>query len=1336
MPAPFPLRVSAALVVFTLLPPLAALALEGSQPTFLYASQFDRDPELKATSAQTVVFESSSLETAARFQLDAGTHRFCIESAQGYFTTVVVESLADQPVKTISDRNNCARAEIPSGIYRVRPLHADEPTPAGGDVALLRIDPPGAPLLGPDGLPRKGYWGIIPVVPDNDAQPLHGRLRALAMTSSNSPEGLDGLPVAADMSSMQMDEYSLFKFGSNLPALLSDPKTFFDYDRRAFPFEAAGTVLVRNGACSAATDCGTRPHIKVTDRKDSSTFLLSFANEEDKPDLKLAFAPTPLSLQTLKISGSSPHFRQPAILSLALRFFPDSAQMDALREGEAGLFQLANYGGKAAVFSLSTPDLTALSSSVNSIEENTYSLKLGPGTAALLYAGPNYSGAVTSIETDWPQLGDAIGTQSIRLSSLTLRTLSEHRCEGCNFEGIDLSGLDLAGFDLKNARLTKVNLTNTRLNGARLTGTDLSGATLSCTDFSGADADHRNDLRKTKWNDIQIIQQPTCRTSFAYTRVRSDALPLSALKYLNITGTLFDGLPRSTNMGQGFGKQPGVVDTHGLPKPGFWAIAPPYGNTGQNQQGRLRITQPFQKISDQNPNDAWIVADYTSQQMDGQSLFALPQASTFGGILGPPNDTVFNSYTDENQNVYLTVGQGYCCGKKDVTIADWGNYNFLLTYGTGVLWVDCCARAPLPTFRIVHYPGQMEEAIFSLMFRYFPSGTQSGDLEEGEIALFQSDNFKGKAAVFAPGPGLGAYPEIFKVNLTALASDLFSIDGTAQSIKVANNTTLFWTSPKTNRPVFLMTDALSNDERLRQNGTPTGVISAIPITDIINEQLVEAGTDCQGCSLAGVTIPGGQNGILQLGTWNFADANFAQAQLSNINMSGANLSGAHFNSAQINSVYFTGANLSSTDFSGASLNCVSLHGSDANNLLDLTQVANGAMFNFKGCPANLSDLSYTKLSLKQVPPSMWKYVNLTGAVFVDLQDGQQLSGKAQPLDLTGAHLGQMSLQNVVLDYALMSGVDLTKATLNHSSLQHVDLSQALLYGANLTSANLDGADMYGAFLTKPPSSAGSAANLRGAFLRNVNLSSAKLSGANFSSSSFFGVITSAGLPCTNLNQFTDQCATASGATMDSTEFGDAYLAGTDFSNTTAQGVRFGNAILTGASFKLAKLSADLSGSDTGFSGAFLQGTDFTSTTLLNRISLANAFVDFTAGGNTFFVSLTGQHTTFPGYWGAEGNPVCTQVVYRQSTLIPASTSNDTCPNGNSYAGGCGPASPDGSNLNWKSPVNLAAVGSYLSNSTYTPAANPVCTVDPRWSPIQLLKAQHESPNQNSKRTEK
>ena len=1034
--------------------------------------------------------------------------------------------------------------------------------------------------------------------------------------------------------------------------------------------------------------------------------------------------------------------------------------MDPLKEGEAALFQAADYRGKATVFSVSTPSMAAFDSGAITIDRSATSIRLGPGTGAVLYSEANYSGTPSSFKTDSSQLSDPGTALSIRLTSLTKELLATHSCVNCNFEGIDLSGLRLSEFDLTGARLLGANLTDTRLNGATLSGADLTSAILSCTDFSGTDSNHLNDLTHTNLTNVRIVPQASCRTNFSYTRLNVDTLPPTQLKFLNLTGVHYERPPRVRG-----GNVPGppLVNGSGFALGGYWAIQPDPALDPSHRAGRLRATPPFQNLSDDNPNDLYVLVDYSSQQMDGYSLFAFPpDANTNGSILGPPTGTFLNgSPFGYSFEIFLTVGQGYYCDQnctlvnQRLTLKDLGNYRFNLGYnsfwdpysGPFGLWNGNGAPA-----NALLQGSDMSPITLRVMFRYFPDGTQIGNLAEGEVAIFQQTGFKGKGAVFAADPN--------GYDLDLLTSSSTTLPLTTQSIRLGNNTALSWSLSDNTEWDGLVQD--QDNVSPNYDMTIEHTLWVQPLDQAITANIQSEGSggvpfpvpyisppQCTGCKLANATFSG-----ITFQGWNLSGATLAGATLSNVTFNNVNLTGVRFDGATLSNVKvdstsrlgtskFTGATLSTVtfngtdlrgvDFSGAVLTdasfagakvdkttifkgakatCVNLSGPDQNHIADLTglDLSQVQWLSSQSCRSNFS---YTKLSVTQVPPAMWKNVNLTDAVFVDLNPN--LSSQAQPLDLTGAMLGGMSLQNVVLDYAVMTGADLTGTLFNNASLQHVNLSGAKLYGSHLNNANLDGANMSGADLTKTSVPGSVAANLQGAFLRNVNLSQAKMSGANFANASFYSLTAVGENVCTPdpKTGFTNGCATASSANMDGTIFNGAYLSGVDFTSVTVEGVNFGNAYLAGTNFKGATLSVNSNGTDTGFTGAFLQGANLQGAVFLNGMSLDDAYVDFTAVGNTIYLQLSGQHTTFAGYWNTPGKPVCAQMVYNNPTTPPPTDQTTTCPNGSQNVGGCGPT--NSSNLNWKSPVDISNQASYKNDSTDTKAAQAICTPDVLWN---------------------
>jgi len=289
------------------------------------------------------------------------------------------------------------------------------------------------------------------------------------------------------------------------------------------------------------------------------------------------------------------------------------------------------------------------------------------------------------------------------------------------------------------------------------------------------------------------------------------------------------------------------------------------------------------------------------------------------------------------------------------------------------------------------------------------------------------------------------------------------------------------------------------------------------------------------------------------------------------------------------------------------------------------------------------------------------------------------SGSIKP-PLNGADIKSVKLfnsKNILLsskkcEYCNLASVDLSKL-----SLKDFDLSYAILYGTNMNYSNLEGANLCSAFLNGDIQSRGNAAELSGAYLKNVNLAYANMIGVIFTNANFYS---ETGLVCVPQNcEPTSYCASAVHATMNSTNFSNAYLSGVDMSNSDAYSANFSNAMLFGVRFNNAKLDRDSKTTRTDFTGAFIGGADFTNATVVGA-DFSSAYVDFTKDGHCMFVKLNGSHTTFADYWrvGGFGYPICVMTAYTNATKPPGTDKTNACPDG-----GNGPCQDE----NWTDPVD-------------------------------------------------
>jgi uncharacterized protein YjbI with pentapeptide repeats len=273
------------------------------------------------------------------------------------------------------------------------------------------------------------------------------------------------------------------------------------------------------------------------------------------------------------------------------------------------------------------------------------------------------------------------------------------------------------------------------------------------------------------------------------------------------------------------------------------------------------------------------------------------------------------------------------------------------------------------------------------------------------------------------------------------------------------------------------------------------------------------------------------------------------------------------------------------------------------------------------------------------------------------------SGSINP-PLNGADIKSVKLfnsENILINTKKCRYCNLANVDLSSHSLARVDLSFAILYGANMNYSNLEGANLCGASLNGNFQSNNSAASLNGAYLKNVNLAYANLNSAEFTNANFYS---SGSGSCQPSNcGFTENCASAYGATMNETIFSNAYLNGVDMSNSDARGANFTNAMLLGVSFFNANLDRDpKTAHPTSFADAYIGGANFLNAKVYDA-NFTNAYAIDLQEGKCLFFQLNGFHTGFADYWNTPGTKVCVMFSYPNGFTKPYTDSSNKCPDG-------------------------------------------------------------------------
>ena len=228
---------------------------------------------------------------------------------------------------------------------------------------------------------------------------------------------------------------------------------------------------------------------------------------------------------------------------------------------------------------------------------------------------------------------------------------------------------------------------------------------------------------------------------------------------------------------------PSLLDHQGKPVGGWWALRPDPSLDPLRREGRVVLGPRPELAAGVRP----LIADFASKQIDDASLFDVhdpsrPLVMASGGL---PLDL---AKLDSSR--YLTLGaddptrtQTFFHDTTPLVVTDLGQYRAQLGVRrtdrqVASVFLGKASPAPFMLNYDQPRPDPAPPAPVDVLFRFFPDGTKIGELQEGEIALFQECNYGGKAAVFA-----GRIP-----NLAELSSAVVTLATSAASVKLGNNT--------------------------------------------------------------------------------------------------------------------------------------------------------------------------------------------------------------------------------------------------------------------------------------------------------------------------------------------------------------------------------------------------------------------------------------------------------------------------------------------------------------------------------------------------------------------
>ncbi|MDB4945850.1 MAG: hypothetical protein JWP97_5384 [Labilithrix sp.] len=554
--------------------------------------------------------------------------------------------------------------------------------------------------------------------------------------------------------------------------------------------------------------------------------------------------------------------------------------------------------------------------------------------------------------------------------------------------------------------------------------------------------------------------------------------------------------------------------------------------------------------------------------------------------------------------------------------ADNAKWTFALTTRQRGAVAATWSEAPAGLLSSLLYPGSLR---ITLAMRLVARGEDVKALKVGEVALFEGENYTGRAWVLNDAQ---SFP-------TALAN----IKGFVQprSVKVGCDTTLlaYSTSNRSGTPMRIA-DATSRNP----------FSSPIQSASIVSTRAITIETNrCTGCNLrgvdlshrtmAGLTIVGGSLENASFDGSTLDGATFDGVKLTNASFRGSSVLRATFRggaapldatSAKLDAARLDGATLSNVVFDRARFSGVVVSGGTLTNVTFDNAVLDRADFTastFRAVAFTNTDLTTTRLAADGVAPAFGLLdgqslepspctVPLSTALTLSRFAGTRVRFKQLPvgtwrsLDLTDVRFdfsdlpaAQRKLERQELCGLRLRGVKLNQFSLTSSSFAQSDLSYADLTNAQLSFVSFESARIDQASFQY--------ADLTGANLNNV-VSDSALGGAVFSGALF----APASLVRARLTKVQMLNATAkipAAALHDGAIFDGGSFDGTDFTGSDLTGISmvggsftraiFTNTILNGAG--LGRGSRPSVFSQAVFCGAKVQGANFNGAALTDAL---------------------------------------------------------------------------------------------------------------------------------------
>ncbi len=534
---------------------LAAIAATDGPRLWYHEEEFLRDPALRATPEHVVILHLARAPKHQRFIDHAipyifpetATYTFCLPKREPFlesFELVRVGSAA--PVVQLKRSHKCQTREIVAGFYRLQVRHDGKNIGVDGEKAFIHVPrfKSGARIGSGLGGPQLGdTLSSFPSPCDSNSfnNPLF---------TFTTPDGMFVNPIFTANNKIQTTATAEVSFGWNICP------------------DGSGNVTLENslfgivGYFSSSGPSNTDTTLYAT--KTPTPFSLTdLGNGQFTLAANFGGSLYPIILGTDHALHWADPGTPPTVFTIHLKYYLSGSPAPTLQPGEVALYRGCNYDTSAGTWDFTTPILNFASYTIffTSIDNTFGSVKVGPQTQAVLFAGANSSGQEQIVAEDIPCLSNTPlggGTaSSLVITPYRTFLVATDTCLNCDLSGLDLSGLNLAGGRFQGSTFTGANLTNTILQSASLDNTNLTGANtiltntnflgsvVRCTNFSGADLSSATFQFSNIITPI-VTTDFSCRVNLTDAAFNVNSFPLTQWRYFNLTGAKINNITGAT----------------------------------------------------------------------------------------------------------------------------------------------------------------------------------------------------------------------------------------------------------------------------------------------------------------------------------------------------------------------------------------------------------------------------------------------------------------------------------------------------------------------------------------------------------------------------------------------------------------------------------------------------------------------------------------------------------------------------------------------------------------------------------------------------------------------